>query len=195
MGLWLSIAIMLFVVGSIMALKPSGVEQRLDKLRMTARQVGLTPKLVACPNWLKGQNDELGKGMMGQYGLLLSDVNLPHHYYQNIDGQWRPLIDGDVVDNLADNMTNKVRDNTAAKNTAHRQRLFSLDKTTIALPDAIAKHSKGLETKANHIVLYWQDTAYVKPQTHPNYHPDAIEADMLAIKSALQTWAKAINDA
>lgn len=181
MGLWINIGIVLFVVGSIMALKPSGVEQRLDKLRMTARQLGLTPKLVACPDWLRGQDNELGKGMVGQYGLLLPDANLPHSRYHNINGQWRPLIDNHVVDSQD------------TKSTAHRQRLFALDKTAIELPDAIAKHSKGLETKANQIVLYWQDSAYVKPVSNPTYHPDAIEADMLTVKSALQTWAKTVS--
>lgn len=178
MGLWISIAIVLFVIGSIMALKPSGVEQRLDKLRMTARQVALNPKLVTCPDWLRGQDDELGKGMMGQYGLLLENANLPHSRYQNLDGYWRPLID----DKFTASPTNN-------------QRLFILDKTAIELPEVIAKHSKGLETKANQIVLYWQDNAYVKPTSNPNYHPDAIEADMLDIKSALQIWAKTINTA
>ncbi len=53
MGLWIAVAIVLFVLGSMMALKPSGIDQRLDKLRMTARRLGLNPKLVACPDWVK----------------------------------------------------------------------------------------------------------------------------------------------
>lgn len=187
MGLWISIGIVLFVVGSIMALKPSGVEQRLDKLRIGARQVGLNPKLVACPNWLKGRNDELGKGMVGQYGLLIDGVTLPHSRYQNIDGQWRVLIDNTLTGNHDNHQT--------TKNTIDYQQLFVLDKTGIDLPDVITKHSKGLETKANHIVLYWQDDAYVKPISNPTYHANAIESDMLAIKTALQTWAKVISQA
>ena len=73
MGMWIAIAIVLFVLGSMMALKPSGIDQRLDKLRMTARRLQLNPKLVTCPDWVKGKDHEYGRGMIGQYGLVLEN--------------------------------------------------------------------------------------------------------------------------
>ena len=90
MGMWIAIAIVLFVLGSMMALKPSGIDQRLDKLRMTARRLQLNPKLVTCPDWVKGRDNEYGRGMIGQYGLVLDNVKLPLTRYQVLDGQWRP---------------------------------------------------------------------------------------------------------
>lgn len=78
MGVWIAIAIVLFVLGSMMALKPSGIDQRLDKLRMTARRLQLNPKLVACPDWVRGKDNEYGRGMLGQYGLVLDKVQLPY---------------------------------------------------------------------------------------------------------------------
>lgn len=53
MGTLIGVIIVLFVLGSMMALKPNGIDQRLDKLRMTARRLQLNPKLVACPDWIK----------------------------------------------------------------------------------------------------------------------------------------------
>ena len=88
MGTLIGVIIVLFVLGSMMALKPNGIDQRLDKLRMTARRLQLNPKLVACPDWIKGRDN--GRGMMGQYCLVLENTQLPHTRYQVIDGQWRP---------------------------------------------------------------------------------------------------------
>ena len=78
MGIWIAILIVLFVLGSMMALKPNIIDQRLDKLRMTARRLQLNPKLVTCPEWLPGRDEEYGRGMMGQYCLVLVNVQLPH---------------------------------------------------------------------------------------------------------------------
>ena len=86
MGTWIAIAIGMFVLGTIMALKPSVVDMRLDKLRMTARRLELNPKVVACPDWVRGRNNEFGKGMIGQYSLIMDDMKFPETHYQVVDG-------------------------------------------------------------------------------------------------------------
>lgn len=128
MGIWISVAIGLFVLGSIMALKPSGREVRLDNIRTTARELGLQPKLVACPDWLVGKNNEKGKGMMAQYGLVLSDAQLLPNEFIVLDGLFR-----------------------------HHEGGFALDKQPLDLPDTIANTTTGLMTKANFIALFWQE--------------------------------------
>ncbi len=170
MGLWIAIAIVLFVLGSMMALKPSGIDQRLDKLRMTARRLQLNPKLVACPDWVKGKDNEYGRGMIGQYGLVLENVQLPYTRYQVIEGQWRPSASAD--------------DNKVAI-----QANFSLDKVPLALPPTIEPFVKALLIKANSIVIYWEDIAYVRPITNPSYQTKAIESDLLLLKAQLEQWA------
>ncbi|GAA0310566.1 hypothetical protein [Psychrobacter aestuarii] len=165
MGMWIGILIVLFVLGSMMALKPSGIDQRLDKLRMTARRLQLNPKLIACPDWVRGKDGEYARGMMGQYGLVLEGIKLPHARYQAVDGQWRADHHQDVP---AD---------------------FTLDKAPIDLPPTIAPFAKGLLIKANSIVLYWEDIAYVRPASNPSYNTSAIEPDLIALKEQLQTWA------
>ena len=176
MGMWIAIAIVLFVLGSMMALKPSGIDQRLDKLRMTARRLQLNPKLVTCPDWVKGKDHEYGRGMIGQYGLVLENIKLPLTRYQVIDGQWRPA-------------SNASSDNNSLNNGLAIQANFSLDKEPLALPVGIEPFVKALLVKSNSIIIYWEDIAYVRPITNPAYQQKAIETDLLILKENLERWA------
>ena len=191
MGMWIAILIVLFVLGSMMALKPSGIDQRLDKLRMTARRLQLNPKLVTCPDWIKGKDNEYGRGMMGQYCLILENTNLPFTRYQVIDGQWRP--DSSFVDTTTDDnkliVPTAIRANQSNTHTAIKKPNVSLDKMPLDLPVSIEPYVKGLLTKANSIVIYWEDIAYVRPATNPAKQQKLIESDLLALKEKLEEWA------
>ena len=191
MGLWIAIVIVLFVLGSMMALKPNGIDQRLDKLRMTARRLQLNPKLVACPDWIKGRDNEYGRGMLGQYCLVLDNAQLPHMRYQVIDGQWRP--DSNFVDSSTDDskltIPSVIRTHQSSTNAVLKKNNFALDKVPLDLPVSIEPFVKGLLTKSNSIVVYWEDIAYVRPLTNPNYQSKMIEADLLALKENLEKWA------
>ena len=191
MGTFVGVIIVLFVLGSMMALKPNGIDQRLDKLRMTARRLQLNPKLVSCPDWIKGKDNEYGRGMLAQYCLVLDNVQLPHTRYQVIDGQWRP--DSSFVDTSKDDVKltipSAIRANNSANNTIIKKTNFSLDKTSLDLPVSIEPFVKGLLTKANSIVIYWEDIAYVRPSSNPAYQQKLIEADLLVLKKQLEQWA------
>ena len=191
MGTFIGVIIVLFVLGSMMALKPNGIDQRLDKLRMTARRLQLNPKLVTCPDWVKGKDNEYGRGMMGQYCLVLDDTQLPYTRYQVIDGQWRP--DSSFVDTSKDDVKltipSAIRANNSTNNTIIKKTNFSLDKTSLDLPVSIEPFVKGLLTKANSIVIYWEDIAYVRPSSNPAYQQKLIEADLLVLKKQLEQWA------
>ena len=191
MGMWIAILIVLFVLGSMMALKPSAIDQRLDKLRMTARRLQLNPKLVTCPDWIKGKDNEYGRGMMGQYCLILDNINLPFTRYQVIDGQWRP--DSSFVDTTNDDnkliVPTAMRSKQSNADTTVKKINVSLDKVPLDLPVSIAPYVKGLLTKANSIVIYWEDIAYVRPATNPTYQQKLIESDLLLLKQKLEAWA------
>ncbi|OXL27501.1 hypothetical protein [Psychrobacter sp. DAB_AL32B] len=191
MGMWIAVAIVLFVLGSMMALKPNGIDQRLDKLRMTARRLQLNPKLISCPDWIKGKDNEYGRGMMGQYCLVLEDTQLPYTRYQVIDGQWRP--DSNFVDTTTDatklSIPSAIRSSQSNTHTTVKKTNFSLDKVALDLPVSIEPHVKGLLTKANSIVIYWEDIAYVRPSTNPAYQQKLIENDLLLLKQKLEHWA------
>lgn len=170
MGIWIVVAVVLFALGSIMALKPSGIEQRLDKLRMSARRLELNPKLIACPDWIRGKDNEYGRGMIAQYAVVLDNMKLPHARYHSVDGHWRP----------------DVRDGSVTAN-------FTLSKAPLALPDTIAPFVKALQTKANSIAIYWEDAAYVRPVSNPHFNSNDIEPDLLALKAQLTDWAYQLN--
>lgn len=190
MGILIGVIIVLFVLGSMMALKPNGIDQRLDKLRMTARRLQLNPKLVSCPDWIKGRDNEYGRGMLGQYCLILDDIQLPHARYQVIDGQWRP--DRSFVDTSADDSKLVVPSAIRATHSKPviKQANFALDRAPLDLPASIEPFVKGLLTKANSIVIYWEDIAYVRPATNPAYQQKMIETDLLVLKANLDKWAR-----
>ncbi|MGM8885793.1 hypothetical protein ACS8FD_07605 [Psychrobacter sp. 1U2] len=195
MGIWIAILIVLFVLGSMMALKPNGIDQRLDKLRMTARRLQLNPKLVTCPEWIPGRDDEYGRGMMGQYCLVLENVQLPHTRYRVIDGQWRPdsrFVD-ESVDAVALNIPSAIRNHSGNHKSTIRKADFVLDKTPLDLPVSIEPFVKGLWTKANSIIIYWEDVSYVRPITNPSYRAKMIEEDLLTLKSKLVQWAEQLK--
>ena len=196
MGMWIAIAIVLFVLGSMMALKPSAIDQRLDKLRMTARRLQLNPKLVACPDWVRGKDNEYGRGMLGQYGIVFDNLQLPLTRYQVINGQWRPDTSGDV---MTKQLANELDTDTIFQPSSRSRAVqpvanFNLDKTALALPATIEPFVKALLIKANSIVIYWEDIAYVRPTTNPSYKAVAIEPDLLALKAQLEKWALQMQD-
>ena len=195
MGIFIGVLIVLFVLGSMMALKPNGIDQRLDKLRMTARRLALNPKLVACPDWIKGRDNEYGRGMMGQYCLVLEDMKLPHTRYQVINGQWRPDIS--FVDTTKGDtkltIPSAIRAHHSNGDSVVKKTNFSLDKVPLDLPISIEPFVKGLWIKANSIIIYWEDIAYVRPLSNPNYHHTLIEKDLLAVKENLEKWALEIQ--
>lgn len=186
MGMWIAIAIVLFVLGSMMALKPSAIDQRLDRLRMTARRLQLNPKLVTCPDWIRGRDNEYGRGMLGQYGIVLDHVQLPLSRYRVIEGQWRADSDASESDNR---VTDNAMVNSALTKRTAIKASFDLDKTPLALPATIEPFVKALLIKANSIVIYWEDIAYVRPITNPSYKATAIESDLTVLKTQLEHWA------
>ncbi|WP_019518816.1 hypothetical protein [Faucicola boevrei] len=165
MATWIIIGTILFIVGGIMGLKPSAKETRLDNLRMTARKVGLMPKLVACPAWLTGKTGERGKGMIAQYGLILEDGTLPPCDFQIIDGEWRPM-----TDNFAAN--------------------FALDKKVVDFGENITPTVQGLSCKANFICVYWYENGNMgNPAILEN-----TEKDLILLKNTLQNLADLVQN-
>lgn len=122
---------------------------------------------------------------------MLDDMQLPHTRYQVIDGQWRPdsrFVDTSTKDTKL-TIPSAIRSSQNNTKTDIKKPNFSLDKMPIDLPVSIEPFVKGLLTKANSIVIYWEDIAYVRPSTNPAYQQKLIEADLLALKENLEKWA------
>lgn len=169
MGGWITLIIVLFIAGSVMGIKPNARDRFLDELRMTARRLGLAPKLVACPSWLVGKGgnaaSDKGKGMIAQYGLVLEGATMQPCDYQIIDGEWRPY-------------------------TGNYPANFALDKLRVDLPASMLGGAQGLSAKANFICLYWHENIELgRPGNLENR-----EKDLITLKTQLQQLANLVQN-
>ncbi|AOA57196.1 hypothetical protein [Acinetobacter larvae] len=77
-GLWVTILIVVFVLGSIVGLRVSPREKALGILRDKARKIGLHPRLIAAPEWTKiPKASENRASMVAYYSVLIPQAQLP----------------------------------------------------------------------------------------------------------------------
>ncbi|MHA3092647.1 ammonium transporter [Acinetobacter brisouii] len=78
MGLWITIIIVLFVLGSVLGLRVNPREKALGMMRDKARKMGLHPRLIAAPEWTKiPKATENRASMVAYYSVLLPEAKLP----------------------------------------------------------------------------------------------------------------------
>jgi hypothetical protein len=83
------LVVVAFVVGQWSLLRPSARDTRLMHLRSEARKLGLQPRLLAPPEWYRGERP-VG-GLLGCYSLLLPEdaKGLPYFRAERtLDGEW-----------------------------------------------------------------------------------------------------------
>lgn len=77
-GIWITVFIVLFVLGSIFGLRVSPREKALGLMREKARKMALHPRLVAAPDWTKIPiATENRASMVAYYSVLIPDARLP----------------------------------------------------------------------------------------------------------------------
>ena len=77
-GIWVAVAIIIFVMGSIFGLRVSPREKALGLMREKARKMGLHPRLVVAPDWTKiPKGTESRASMVASYSVLIADARLP----------------------------------------------------------------------------------------------------------------------
>lgn len=76
-GLWVTLIIVLFVIGSIFNLRTSPRDKALAQLRENARKMGLNPRLVPAPEWLKLPKNGNYAPMIAYYHVIIADGKLP----------------------------------------------------------------------------------------------------------------------
>ncbi|TCB72288.1 ammonium transporter [Acinetobacter sp. ANC 4216] len=77
-GIWITVFIVLFVLGSIFGLRVSPREKALGLMREKARKMALHPRLVAAPDWTKvPMATEKRASMVAYYSVLIPDARLP----------------------------------------------------------------------------------------------------------------------
>ncbi|HET8731796.1 MAG TPA: hypothetical protein VFM34_11900 [Moraxellaceae bacterium] len=83
------IVVVAFVLGQISLLRPSARDTRLMQLRADARKAGMHPRLLAPPEWYRGERP--GGGLLACYSLLLPDdaPGLAYFRAERLpDGEW-----------------------------------------------------------------------------------------------------------
>ena len=102
-GAWVVLLVVVFVIGNVMALKPKASEVRLGQMRLFARQIGLVPKLIPTPEFLKTPN---APKMMASYTLIDDAWRLPLGEFLAKDGYWQnfgtssPNMSSQSIDNV-----------------------------------------------------------------------------------------------
>ena len=77
-GIWITVFIVLFVLGSIFGLRVSPREKALGLMRERAHKMALHPRLVAAPDWTKvPMATEKRASMVAYYSVLIPDARLP----------------------------------------------------------------------------------------------------------------------
>ncbi|MCH7308253.1 ammonium transporter [Acinetobacter sp. NIPH 1852] len=87
-GIWITVAIVLFVLGSIFGLRVSPREKALGIMRDQARKMGLHPRVIVAPEWTKiPMATENRASMVTYYSVLIPDARLPLMRARVIDGK------------------------------------------------------------------------------------------------------------
>ena len=77
-GIWVTVVIVVFVLGSIFGLRVNPREKALGIMREKARKMALHPRLVAAPDWTKiPKATENRASMVAYYSILIPEARLP----------------------------------------------------------------------------------------------------------------------
>ena len=94
-GIWITVFIVVFVLGSIFGLRVNPREKALGIMRDKARKMSLHPRLVAAPEWTKiPMASEKRASMVAYYSVLIPDARLPLMRARVVD-QKLELVYGD----------------------------------------------------------------------------------------------------
>ncbi len=101
MGIWVTVFIVLFVLGSIFGLRVSPREKALGLMRDAARKMGLHPRLVAAPDWTKiPMATEQRASMVAYYSVLIPDGRLALMRALVVDGALKVLQGDDKFNGI-----------------------------------------------------------------------------------------------
>lgn len=95
---WVMAAVVIFVLGQWLMIRPSPYEQKLLKLREAARKMGLQPRLVPQPDWLKTER----KTLVACYSLIVPTAKIAYFRAERkTDGSWRIAVGADCLAGIA----------------------------------------------------------------------------------------------
>lgn len=92
---WVLLGIGLFIFGQFMMMRPSVRERTLMQLREAARHMGLQPRLVVPPAWMRRESRQL----VACYTLIVPGGGMPYWRAESSDGVMKTVTPG--LDRLA----------------------------------------------------------------------------------------------
>ena len=94
-GIWVTVVIIIFVIGSIFGLRVSPREKALGLMRDKARKMGLHPRLVVAPDCTKiPKATESRASMVAYYSVLMPEARLPLMRARVVDNKLE-IVQGD----------------------------------------------------------------------------------------------------
>lgn len=185
MAMGIVLLVLVVAVGNFMSARPSANELWLDKVRMTARTMGLNPKLVPYPNWLPPKNTTSDspyvhktQGMIAQYGVLDDHWRLPQANFLAIAGKWQRQTVASCDERM------------------HRQKLSRkadrLHDVSMELP-MLADFVVGLSMQANSVLIFWDDDKYAQACGRQNQDEMLIKAQLQNLAERLHHWGTMVN--
>lgn len=91
---WVMALVVIFVLGQWFMIRPSPYEQKLLKLREAARAMGINPKLVPQPDWLKTERKQL----IACYSIVIADAKMAYFRAEKQhDGHWKTVAGPDCL--------------------------------------------------------------------------------------------------
>lgn len=207
--------VLVLLIGNFMGAKPNHKEMRLDSVRMTARKLQLSPKLVKIPEFL---NNMMGKNhqesnksvydydktetMITQYTLVNDNWQLPKAVFLLEGGRFHLLNNyNDIAKTYLERQSQKFSKN--AQILAESELSESLENFLPFL--------KAVTIQANSISLFWYDEKWVNGLGRhlgefdvKNNQKKAdksasltvlIEQELSLLKKAMGEWADAVASA
>lgn len=200
--------VLVLLIGNFMGVKPKESEMRLDSIRMMARKLALSPKLIAMPEFLKmtdnkPQNKQENntstynyhkkETMISQYTLVNDNWQLPKAEF---------ILDNGVFILL------KKEHSDNAKTYLERQTQKLADNAKVLDKDKLSEHLtsflpflKGVVIQANSISLFWYDDKWASQMNkeiksnNANEFNALIENELTALKQAMGEWAERVAGA
>jgi hypothetical protein len=95
LGIWVTVVIVIFVLGSIFGLRVNPREKALGLMREKARKMSLHPRLVVAPEWTQIPKATAERAsMVAYYSVLIPEARLPL-MRARVDNQKLVVVTGD----------------------------------------------------------------------------------------------------
>lgn len=207
--------VLVLLIGNFMGAKPNNKEMRLDSVRMAARKLQFSPKLVKIPEFLNAierkNHQENNKSvydydkketMITQYILVNDNWQLPKAVFLLDDGKFSLLVHHDeTAKTYLERQSQKLSENAKVldklelsgnlKNFSPFLRSVVIQANSISLLWYDEKWANGLDKRLGELNVSHEKKKTEKSATLNGF----IEQELSLLKEAMSEWADAVASA